>query len=71
MHEEEATDLNQQYPFLRTVLGMVGSGETITQDNPLYDTYLIARQRGLVHRTGPAGQTIETSPRADEFRSLL
>jgi hypothetical protein len=71
MKEKEAIDLNQKYPFLRTVLNIIDSGEIITLDNPLWDTYLIARQRGLVHRTGSDGMTIQTSSRAAELRSFL
>ena len=71
MKEQEAVDLNTQHPFLRSVLRMVDAGKPIGSESPFWDTYLIARQRGLVHRVGADGKTIESSDRAEQFRNLL
>lgn len=71
MHNREADDLNSMYPLMGHVIRMVENGESITPDSPYYQTYLAARQRGLVHRTGKDGKKIEPSPRAKTFFSLF
>ena len=68
MKSGEINDLNAQYPFLSHVLRILSEGGTIDQDSPYWDTYLIARQRGLVHRVGDDKRTITESPRGQEFR---
>lgn len=70
MHPSEASDLSESYPFLDEILRMVESGEVIELGHPLYETYLLARQRGLVQRIGKEGEKVVPSPRAEEYREL-
>lgn len=53
MKRGEIEDISLMHPFMGVVLGMIDQGESITQGSPFYDTYLMARQRGFVERTGP------------------
>ena len=68
MKSGEVDDLNARYPFLSEVLRIIQGGGTIGQDSPYWDTYLIARQRGLVERVGENKRTIAESDRGREFR---
>jgi len=71
MHSKEVNDLNNMYPLMGHVIRMIENGENITSDSPFYQTYLAARQRGLVYRIGEDGKKISSSPRAKDFFSLL
>jgi len=67
MHEREVGDLKNQYPFLNQVLRMVENGEEIPEG--FRDTYLIARQRGLVGRKRDG--EVEVSNRGFTFLDFL
>jgi hypothetical protein len=71
MHSKEVNDLNNMYPLMGHVIRMIENGENITPDSPFYQTYLAACQLGLVYRTGEDGKKISSSPRANDFFSLL
>lgn len=67
MKEGEIKDIKKNYPFVAVVLRMIENGESITQDSHLWLSYLLARQRGFVERTGSDGNTIVVSERGKEF----
>lgn len=67
MKQGEITDLKQNYPFFRTVLNLISKGIIIKREDPLWPTYLLARQRGLVKREGKNFDIITVSPRGNEF----
>ena len=69
MHLSEASDLADMFPLIDVVLRKLEAGERIGLDDPLYETYLAVRQRGLVHRVGEQGERVVPSPRADEYRA--
>lgn len=68
MNEAEINNLKDMYPLLSHVLRMIEQGESIKQESPYWDTYLIARQRGLVMRTGEDKSTIAVSPRGGTYQ---
>lgn len=69
MHQNEIEYLKQHYPLIGEVLRSLIEGEKITADSPLWDTYLMARQRGLVQREGDDKLLIKPSTRGDEYMS--
>lgn len=71
MREGEAKDLDDKYPLIGTVLRKIQEGGSIKEGDPLWPTYLIVRQRGLVQRTGPDKRTIVPSARAGKFAELV
>lgn len=70
MHDNEVKYLSEKYPLIGEVLRRLVEGETITEDSPFWETYLIARQRGLVHREGEDLSLIRPSSRGEEYLSL-
>lgn len=66
----EVTDLTTAYPMLCTALRMISGGKIINKDDPMWPTYLLIRQRGLVERTGDKGKIINVSHRGLEFLEM-
>ena len=67
MKEGEISEINNRYPFMKSLLRRILQGDKVQQGDPFYDTYLMARQRGFVKRTGEDMKTIVVSERGEEF----
>lgn len=67
MRNQEVEDIENTHRFMSVVLEMVKRGAKIHRDGPFYQTYLLARQRGFVERTGPLKMTIVVSERGEDF----
>lgn len=70
MKIKEVTDLTGVYPLLSTVLRIISQGKIIREEDPMWPTYLIARQRGLVQRIGDRKEIIDVSPRGVDFLDM-
>jgi hypothetical protein len=70
MHRKEASDLQSQYPLIGHVLRIIKAGGMVDPTDPLYSTYLIIRQRGLVCRNPDSGQ-VQVSEKGRNYSSLL
>ena len=65
MHEQEVNDLRERWPLLGHVLREIAAGRVVGESDGLWETYLVARQRGLVGRDS-AGR-IGVTERASEY----
>ncbi len=63
MKSEFVDNLRLSHPLLLEVLRVIGEGGVIDDQNPLWGEYLLARQLGLVTRTGEDRETIKVSPK--------
>jgi hypothetical protein len=70
MQDGEVKAINDSHPFMSTVLRMIGNNQRIEMDNPLFPTYMVARQRGFVERTGETKEQIVVSARGKLFLEI-
>lgn len=67
MKEKEVSDIKKSHPLMNHVLRQIDNGKKILPISPFFATYLLARTRGFVERTGDDKKTIEVSSRGKEF----